>query len=147
MLDGHSSINSIPEEDFFLRTNIGSVNNQLKLRAIMKSGRVEDAVTFFLDQNNNDYWSKVVKKEAGDHKTGFEVFDYDKFYSGLKELASTKLTKLRLIYQNYINCVLDAVSNKELLDQNYKWKLYFTANADFLIYPPQGTAQILYETA
>jgi len=134
LLDGHSRIKAIPEEDFFLRTNVISLLKQAKL--FFSNG--DDKLRMFKEQNRNNLWLDVARKSTderiGPHKVSFPTIDYDKFESLLKELAFKKIYDLAELYQGYINCILGAipVDGAEARGR-YSWDLYFSGNADFLI--------------
>jgi Sulfotransferase domain len=132
LLDGHREIKAVPDEDYFLRTNVGSVVNRMKLLCSSGSGRLN----IFIGQNKGNNWKKLTecKKDQigmGYHKVDFPTIDYERFETQLKELSAEKTLSLVQIYQRYIDCVLGAVPDGDS-SKDPSWKLYFTANADFL---------------
>ncbi len=136
LVDGHSRIKAMTEEDFLLRTNISSLANQVKLFLCFNFAGAGKKVDFLLEQNKEDFWRKICDKEAGEYRVDFDLMDYGKFRAGLDRLAGKRAFTLPQVYRGYIDCVLDATSGKaDMRASEPEWKLYFTANADFLVRP------------
>ncbi|NQT95560.1 MAG: sulfotransferase [Candidatus Omnitrophica bacterium] len=138
LLDGHKSISSIPDEDYFLRTNVSSILNQFLLFYYLRFGTTEQKIDFFLKQNKRNNWQRISNESIrGHHEVDFDIIDYKKLNISLRNLAGKQHKNICCVYQDYIDCVIGAVPAVNNLSDNNNncWRLYFTANADFLVRP------------